>query len=216
VQWAIPPWSAPWISTIPAPNRNSADRCVADTDLRPFLGEKSADKTTARENSEPPRSLAEVYRSLSTATFDLKQLNRADADFTLGVGRWLSLPGEVRDVTLQVKLKDGMLQAPVKASIAGVALAGSADADSNASPPKFKLGLGTRDSDLAGSPNCCSVCAASTGIWAVSISSFPRRATRAANWCAVSMSARGRPRAIQLRQYRRRPSGRVRPRQNWQ
>jgi AsmA family protein len=114
-------------------------------DLRPFLGEKSV-----KENVEPPRSLAEVYRSLSTATFDLRQLNSADADITLGVGRWLSLPGDVKDVTLQIKLKDGTLQAPVKASIAGVALAGSAGADANANPPKFNLALGTRDSDLGG------------------------------------------------------------------
>ena len=90
-------------------------------DLRPFLGEKPA-----KENAAPPRSLAEVYRSLSVATFDLKQLNSADADLTLGVGQWLSLPGDVKDVTLQIKLKDGILQAPVKASIAGVALSGSA------------------------------------------------------------------------------------------
>jgi uncharacterized protein involved in outer membrane biogenesis len=114
-------------------------------DLRPFLGEKSA-----KENVEPPRSLADVYRSLSTATFDLKQLNFADADVTLGVGRWLSLPGDVKDVALQIKLKDGTLLAPVKASIAGVALSGSADADANANPPKFNLALGTHDSDLGG------------------------------------------------------------------
>ncbi|MBI3527577.1 MAG: AsmA family protein [Betaproteobacteria bacterium] len=114
-------------------------------DLRPFLGEKPA-----KENIEPPRSLAEVYRSLSAATFDLRQLNSADADITLGVGRWLSLPGDVKDVTLQIKLKDGTLQAPVKASITGVALSGSAGADANASPPKFNLALGTRDSDLGG------------------------------------------------------------------
>ena len=114
-------------------------------DLRPFLGEKSV-----KVNVEPPRSLADVYRSLSTATFDLKQLNILDADVTIGVGRWLSLPGDVKDVTLQIKLKDGTLQAPVNASIAGVALSGSADADANANPPKFKLALGTRDSDLGG------------------------------------------------------------------
>ena len=119
-------------------------------DLRPFLGEKPAGKEATKENSDPPRSLAEVYRSLSTAKFDLKQLNKADADITLGVGRWLSLPGDVRDVALQIKLKDGTLQAPVKASIAGVVLAGSADADSNSTPPKFKLALGTRDSNLGG------------------------------------------------------------------
>ena len=114
-------------------------------DLRPFLGEKPA-----KENAEPPRSLAELYRSLAAATFDLKQLNSADADLTLGVGSWLSLPGNVKDVSLQIKLKDGVLQAPVKASIAGVALAGAADVDANANPPTFRLALGTRDSDLGG------------------------------------------------------------------
>ena len=119
-------------------------------DLRPFLGDQSARENSAKENVEPPRSLAEVYRSLSNATFDLKQLDSADADITLGVGRWLSLPGDVKDVTLQIKLKDGTLQAPVTASIAGVTLAGSAGADANANPPKFDLALGTRDSDLGG------------------------------------------------------------------
>jgi hypothetical protein len=114
-------------------------------DLRPFLGEKPA-----KEDIEPPRSLAELYRSLSVATFDLRQLNSADADITLGVGRWLSLPGDAKDVTLQINLKDGKLQAPVKGSITGVALSGMASADGNASPPRFNLALGTHDSDLGG------------------------------------------------------------------
>ena len=114
-------------------------------DLRPFLGEKPV-----KENTDPPRSLADVYRSLSAATFSLKQMNSADLDLTLGVGSWLSLPGDVKDVTLQLKLKDGMLSAPLKASVAGVALSGSVEADASADPPKFKLALGTRDSDLGG------------------------------------------------------------------
>jgi uncharacterized protein involved in outer membrane biogenesis len=125
--------------------RVSGSLALATLDLRPFLGEKPAP-----ENVEPPRSFAEVYRNLSAATFDLKQLNSADADLTLNVGRWLSLPGDVKDVMLQIKLKDGMLQAPVTASIAGVPLAGGAIADANASPPKFSLALGARDSDLGG------------------------------------------------------------------
>ena len=114
-------------------------------DLRPFLGEKPV-----KENTNPPRSLADVYRSLSAATFSLKQLNSADLDLTLGVGSWLSLPGDVKDVTLQLKLKDGMLSAPLKATVAGVALSGSIEADATADPPKFMLTLGTRDSDLGG------------------------------------------------------------------
>ncbi|HKB82353.1 MAG TPA: AsmA family protein, partial [Burkholderiales bacterium] len=128
----------------------SGSLALPTLDLRPFLGAQSAGENSARENIESPRSLAEVYRNLSRATFDLRRLNDADADLTLSVGRWLSLPGDVKDVSLQIKLNDGTLQAPVKAVIAGVALAGSADADANLTPPKFKLALGTRDSDLGG------------------------------------------------------------------
>ncbi|MBC8006438.1 MAG: AsmA family protein [Prolixibacteraceae bacterium] len=119
-------------------------------DLRPFLKEKSVIDSRPEQNTEPPRSFAEVYRSLSTATFDLRRMNSADADLTLGVGRWLSLPGDAKDVSLQIKLKDGLLHVPITASIAGVALAGSAGADANASPPVFKLALGARNSDLGG------------------------------------------------------------------
>ena len=128
----------------------SGSLVLPSLDLRPFLGEKSARVNTGNEHDEPPRNLAEVYRRLAAATFDLKQLNSADADITLGVGRWLSLPGDVTNVTLQIKLKDGTLQAPITASIAGVALAGSAGADANANPPSFNLALGTRNSDLGG------------------------------------------------------------------
>ncbi len=118
-------------------------------DLRPFLGEKPAGESK-EVKTEPPRSLAEVYRGVAAATFSLKQMNNADVDLMLGVGRWLSLPGDVHDVTLQLKLKDGMLQAPVKAGIASVELGGNIEADANANPPKFRLVLGTRDSDLGG------------------------------------------------------------------
>ena len=118
-------------------------------DLRPFLGEKPA-RESKEVKTEPPRSLAEVYRGIAAATFSLKQMNNADVDLMLGVGRWLSLPGDVHDVTLQLKLKDGVLQAPVKAGIAGVDLGGNIEADANANPPKFRLVLGTRDSDLGG------------------------------------------------------------------
>ncbi|HVY05378.1 MAG TPA: AsmA family protein [Burkholderiales bacterium] len=126
--------------------RLSGSLVLPTLDLRPFLGEKPAKD----EKAEPPRSLAEVYRSVAAATFSLKQMNSADIDLTVGVGKWLSLPGDVHDVSMQLKLKDGVLQAPVKAGIAGVALSGNVDADATADPPKFRLALGTRDSDLGG------------------------------------------------------------------
>ena len=118
-------------------------------DMRPFLGEEPAPQTT-EPTTEPPPNFADVYRRLSAATFSLKQMNSADLDVILGVGRWLSLPGDVNDVSLQLRVKDGVLNAPINASIAGVALSGRVEADANSDPPQFKLTLGTRDSDLGG------------------------------------------------------------------
>jgi uncharacterized protein involved in outer membrane biogenesis len=111
-------------------------------DLRPFI----AGQAVARET--PPTNFAEVYRELTRATFSLKDLNRADADLTLRVGQWLSLPGSVHDAMLRVKLEQGRLRVPVQATVAGVALSGSASADASMTPPRFDLALGTRDSSL--------------------------------------------------------------------
>lgn len=124
--------------------RISGELTLPTLDLRPFLGEKPAQETA------PPRSLGELYRDLSGATFSLKQLEAADVDITLAVQRWLSLPGDVRDASLRLRVQGGKLDAPVKATIAGVVLAGTASADGTIDPPRFQLGLGTRDSDLGG------------------------------------------------------------------
>ncbi|HEX7812509.1 MAG TPA: AsmA family protein [Burkholderiales bacterium] len=113
-------------------------------DLRPFLGEQPRDDAT------PPRNLGDLYRDLSNATFSLKQFATADMDVILGVQRWLSLPGDVRDAFLHIKLQEGHLEVPVGAVISGVELSGAASADSTANPPNFRLALGTRDSDLGG------------------------------------------------------------------
>jgi uncharacterized protein involved in outer membrane biogenesis len=111
-------------------------------DLRPFLTAGPPDKT------EPPKDFAEVYREISKATFHLNDLKAFDADLALQVGQWLSLPGSVRDAALRVQLERGQLDVQVHATVAQVALAGSAHADANATPPQFHLGLGTRDSPL--------------------------------------------------------------------
>lgn len=111
-------------------------------DLRPFMTDQPAAQT------EPPRSLAEVYRELSRASFDLKALNLADADLSLRVGQWLSLPGSVRDAMLRVKLEQGRLTVPLQATVADVTLSGSVSADARVSPARFQLALGARDSSL--------------------------------------------------------------------
>jgi hypothetical protein len=114
-------------------------------DLRPFLagaGEKEPD--------EAPRSLADTYRELEQQTFPLSQLKTMDADLTLAVGQWLSLPGEVRDAQLGIKLENGVLRAPVQGSITGVALRGELNLDSAAAVPSFGLTLGAQKSTLGG------------------------------------------------------------------
>ena len=119
---------------------------VPTLDLRPFLTRKPP-----HTQPEPaPTDLSALYRELSAASFNLKQLERIDADLTLRVQRWLSLPGDVRDAALSVKLERGRLEVPIEATVTGVALAGRALADSSSSPSRFELGLQTRDSDLGG------------------------------------------------------------------
>jgi AsmA family protein len=112
-------------------------------DLRPFM---TADKDVADE--EPRQGFAEAYREISRATFSLKALNEVDADLTLRVGQWLSLPGAVHDAMLQVKLDRGRLTVPMQLDVADVKLSGSASADARVSPARFKLALGAHDSRL--------------------------------------------------------------------
>ncbi|MGD2141534.1 MAG: AsmA family protein, partial [Burkholderiales bacterium] len=127
-------------------------------DLRPFIGEQQGAGSSRaklkqpdhKAEAEPPRDLADLYRSLATATFDLKRMNDFDADVALGVQRWLSLPGDVKDARLRIHLQDGILRAPVTASMTGVRLNGEVIADATATPPKFDLQLGTSNSELGG------------------------------------------------------------------
>ena len=144
---------------ITGPKPKLTGSLIAQTlDLRPFIGEQQAtgaSRATLKQSdnkadTEPPRDLADLYRSLAAATFDLKRMNDLDADVMLGVQRWLSLPGDVKDASLRIQLQDGILRAPVTASMSGVNLAGEAVADATATPPKFDLQLGTSNSDLGG------------------------------------------------------------------
>jgi uncharacterized protein involved in outer membrane biogenesis len=111
-------------------------------DLRPFL----TGKPVAQE--APPKSLAEVYQEIAKATFNLNELNSMDADLSLRIGQWLSLPGAVHDATLLVKLDHGHLTIPVQATVANVALSGNASVEASVTPARFKLALGTQESNL--------------------------------------------------------------------
>ena len=111
-------------------------------DLRPFMTDKPV------EDKAPPKSLAEMYKEISKATFSLKELNAMDANLTLRVGQWLNLPGGVHDAMLQVRLERGKLVVPMEVNMAEVKLAGSASVDARVTTPKFSLALGTHDSGI--------------------------------------------------------------------
>lgn len=115
---------------------------LPELDLRPFMTDKPSG------DDEPAKSFAEVYREISRATFSLKALNEVDADLSLHVGQWLSLPGDVHDAMLQVKLDRGRLTLPMQVNVADVKLTGSASVDAKATPARFKLALGTHDTNL--------------------------------------------------------------------
>ncbi len=112
-------------------------------DLRPFLNDNAKEE-------EDPKSFRDTYRELSQATFSLRALRDADVDLELAVDRWLSLPGEVRDARLTLRVQEGRLEAPMAVTITDVALRGDIRADGVADPPRFALSLATEDSDLGG------------------------------------------------------------------
>jgi hypothetical protein len=111
-------------------------------DLRPFLtGEKEAKESA---------NLLETYRELEQVDVSLRELKSMNADLTFEVGQWLSLPGDVRDVSLRLQLDNGVLRAPIQATIAAVALRGEAKIDGASEVPSFDLALGAKRTQLGG------------------------------------------------------------------
>jgi uncharacterized protein involved in outer membrane biogenesis len=110
-------------------------------DLGPFRGRASASEA-------PPANLLETYRSLQSESFDLRRLATLNADLRLEVGRWASLPGDVRDAALSIRLEGGVLQAPLQVTAAGVPLNGRLDVDASVASPTFVLALSTRATRL--------------------------------------------------------------------
>ena len=122
--------------------RVTGDLNLPVLDVRPFMTGKPVTQ------DEPPKDLAQMYREFVKATFSLDDLNSANADLTLRVGQLIGFPGAVHDAILEVKLERGRLALPVQATVADVKLTGSANADASVTPPRFRLSLGTHDSDL--------------------------------------------------------------------
>ena len=128
------------VDTRGARPRISGELTLPTLDLRPFLGRP--------ETTQAPRSLLDTWRELSRTTVDLARLRDLDADVTLAVGQWLSLPGEARDAKLGLRLGGGRLHTPVEATLAGARLTGEFLADASGTRPHMRLRLGTVDSPL--------------------------------------------------------------------
>jgi AsmA family protein len=110
-------------------------------DLRPFL-------EFDQPSDEPEKPIS--FADLEKQTLDLRALVGIDADFELKVGRWIGLPGNIRDSMLAVRIAGGRLAAPVAATIADVPLKGEIDLDGAAEVPAFAITLGTKNSPLRG------------------------------------------------------------------
>ena len=124
------------------PARRQARAPPSDESLTGQLEETR--KSAAKSVTEAKESIAEVERQ----SYSLKELGLLDVDLALKVGKWIALPGDVRDSQLHLVLLQGRLKAPVQTSVADVPLAGEVDVDTTAPVPDFVLSLGTERSKL--------------------------------------------------------------------
>ncbi len=84
--------------------------------------------------AKSPRTEALDFAQMANLPVDLQPFGLIDADLVLEVDRWLGLPGDIRDSRLEIKVKDGHLRAPARATIAQVPLAGELELISQADP----------------------------------------------------------------------------------
>ena len=122
--------------------RLSGSLALPVLDLRPFLGQD--------EEEEPPTDFRALYLSLSKARLDLQQLKEYDADLSLKVDRWLSLPGDIRNASLKLKLTAGQLSMPVQVTLAAVPLTGTLEIDASSRIPEFQISLGAENAGVGG------------------------------------------------------------------
>jgi hypothetical protein len=115
---------------------------VSRLDLRPFLGQDTEE--------DPPTDLPGLYRSLSQAKLDLQALNNQDIDLTLAVDQWISLPGDIRQASLAIKLDHGKFTMPLSARVEGVLFKAELKADVSTQMPSFQLGIVSEKANARG------------------------------------------------------------------
>jgi uncharacterized protein involved in outer membrane biogenesis len=120
-------------------------------DLTPFLVAQPKPAAVPAPGHDLAHSAADAQKAmaqLDKQSYSFKELGLMDADLTLQVGRWIGVPGDVRDSQLGIAIRNGQLKAPMQATVADVRLAGEVDVDTTAQVPDLVLWLGTERSKL--------------------------------------------------------------------
>src|SRR5690606_23409589 len=96
-------------------------------DMRPFLGQgvgPAGVDVDAPAPERAPGTLVDWYRGLDDANLPVGSLRLVDARVDLAVARWIGMPADVGPASVETKLVDGRLDAPLRAHVAGVDLSG--------------------------------------------------------------------------------------------
>ena len=92
--------------------RVTGDLTLPVLDLRPFLigrpepAKPSKPTDIARSAAEAEKTIAELEKQ----SYSLTELRLLDADLTVQVGKWIGVPGDVRDAHLRLVVQDGRLE----------------------------------------------------------------------------------------------------------
>ncbi len=130
--------------------RVTGDLVLPVLDLRPFLigGPEPANPSRPTDIAQSAAEAEKTIAELEKQSYSLTELRLVDGDLTVQVGKWIGVPGDVRDAQLRVVVQNGRLNAPVKATVADVPLVGNIGVDATADIPDFVLSLGTEHSKL--------------------------------------------------------------------
>ena len=98
--------------------------------------------------SQPINPSDSKLPKLDEVDLSLDILDKIDADIELKVDQVLNAPGDIRNASLKVGLRDGELEAPMQVTFADVACRGTVELRNYGNQPGFKLSLRADQTDL--------------------------------------------------------------------
>lgn len=113
-------------------------------DMAPFFAQQPGSRDKSKQ------TLAATFRELANTDLNFDRLARMDAELRLSVGHWASLPGDLRDTSMVLRLEAGRLAAPLQVKIAGATFSGDLTVDSTTTPARLHTRLVAMDSPLGG------------------------------------------------------------------